>query len=155
MSNPIMSYCSFCTKTWMFSIHYTFAERKNWAYDKRNCYWLNPLRSKISEGGGESILLQGTQAMPARPSDKDRMEVKTLGWWVVKAWDRDGRILFHVSLLSVDIIWKFLKPKLVYITFKNLGRTSKTAQHFTITNINWLTLFKEIIPIYTKSYKTH
>jgi hypothetical protein len=44
--------------------------------------------------------------MPARPSDKGRMGVKTLGWWVVKAWDRDGRILFHDSLLSVDIIWK-------------------------------------------------
>jgi hypothetical protein len=22
--------------------------------------------------------------MPARPSDKDRMRVKTLGWWVVE-----------------------------------------------------------------------
>jgi hypothetical protein len=33
----------------------------------------------------KSILLEGTQAMPARPSDKDRMGVKTLGWWVVKA----------------------------------------------------------------------
>jgi hypothetical protein len=44
--------------------------------------------------------------MPAYPSDKGRMGVKTLGWWIVKAWDRDGRILFHDSLLSVDIIWK-------------------------------------------------
>jgi hypothetical protein len=43
--------------------------------------------------------------MPARPSDKERMGVKKLGWWVVKAWDRDGRIWFHDSLLSVDIIW--------------------------------------------------
>jgi hypothetical protein len=42
--------------------------------------------------------------MPTRPSDKDRMGVKTLGWWVVEARDRDGRILFHDSLLSVDII---------------------------------------------------
>jgi hypothetical protein len=49
----------------------------------------------------KSILLEGTQATPARPSDKNRMGVKTLGWWVVKAWDRDGRILFHDSLLSV------------------------------------------------------
>jgi hypothetical protein len=32
-----------------------------------------------------SILLEGTQAMPARPSDKGRMGMKTLGWWVVKA----------------------------------------------------------------------
>jgi hypothetical protein len=35
--------------------------------------------------GKKSILLEGTQAMPARPSDKGRMGVKTLGWWVVKA----------------------------------------------------------------------
>jgi hypothetical protein len=41
-------------------------------------------RRFLSEGGRKSILLEGTQAMPARPSDKDRMGVKTLGWWVVK-----------------------------------------------------------------------
>jgi hypothetical protein len=58
-------------------------------------------------GGKKNILLEGTQAMPARPSDKGRMGVKTLGLWVVKAWDRYGRILFHDSLLSVDIIWKW------------------------------------------------
>jgi hypothetical protein len=81
--------------------------------------------------------------MPARPSDKDRMGVKTLGWWVVKAWDRDGRILFHGSLLSVDIIWKI---------FKNLVRTSKRTPHFTITNINWLTLFKEIFAVYSENH---
>jgi hypothetical protein len=52
-------------------------------------------------GGKKSILLEGTQAMPASPSDKDRMGVKTLGWWVVKAWDRDGRILFDDSLLCL------------------------------------------------------
>jgi hypothetical protein len=57
-------------------------------------------------GAKKSILLEGTQAMPARPCDKGRMGVKTLRWWVVKAWERDGRILFHNSLLSVDIIWK-------------------------------------------------
>jgi hypothetical protein len=41
-------------------------------------------RRFISEGEN-IILLEGTQAMPARPSDKDIMGVKTLGWWVVKA----------------------------------------------------------------------
>jgi hypothetical protein len=35
-----------------------------------------------------------------------------------------------------------LKTKLVYILFKNLVRTSKRTPHFTITKINWLTLFK-------------
>jgi hypothetical protein len=34
----------------------------------------------MSGEGGGSILLEGTQAMPARLSDKDRMGVKTLGW---------------------------------------------------------------------------
>jgi hypothetical protein len=42
-------------------------------------------RRFISEGGKKSILLECTQAMPARPSDKGRTGVKTLGWWVVKA----------------------------------------------------------------------
>jgi hypothetical protein len=36
--------------------------------------------------------------------------------------------------------------------FKNSVRTSKRAPHFTITNINWLTLFKEIIAIYTENH---
>jgi hypothetical protein len=39
----------------------------------------------MTEGGEKSILIEGTQAMPARPSLKDRMGVKTLGWWVVEA----------------------------------------------------------------------
>jgi hypothetical protein len=40
--------------------------------------------------------------------------------------------------------WMFnpLKPKLVQIIFKDSGRTSKRTPHFTITKINWLTLFK-------------
>jgi hypothetical protein len=42
-----------------------------------------------------------------------------------------------------------LKPKLVYILFKNSVRTSKRTQHFTITKINWLTLFN-FNPLKTK-----
>jgi hypothetical protein len=61
-------------------------------------------RRFIYEGGRKSILLKGTQAMRARPSDKDIRRVKTLGWWVVNAWHRDGRIWFHDSLLNVEII---------------------------------------------------
>jgi hypothetical protein len=37
-------------------------------------------RRFISEGGRKSNLLEGTHEMPARPSDKDRMGVKTLRW---------------------------------------------------------------------------
>jgi hypothetical protein len=36
--------------------------------------------------------------------------------------------------------------------FKNSVRTSKRTQHFTITKINWLTLFKEIITGYTENH---
>jgi hypothetical protein len=40
-----------------------------------------------------------------RPSDKDRVRVKTLGRLVVKACNRDGGILMF-SLMNVEIIWK-------------------------------------------------
>jgi hypothetical protein len=36
--------------------------------------------------------------------------------------------------------------------FKNPIRTSKKTPHFTITKINWLTLFKEIIPVYGENH---
>jgi hypothetical protein len=43
--------------------------------------------------------------------------------------------------------------------FKNSYRTSKRTPHFTITTINWLTMFKEIIHVYseiqTKPICTH
>jgi hypothetical protein len=48
-----------------------------------------------------------------------------------------------------------LKTKLVQIIFKNSVRTAKKTLHFTITKINWLTLFKEIIAVYSQSYETH
>jgi hypothetical protein len=38
-----------------------------------------------------------------------------------------------------------LKPKLVFVIFKNIVRTSKRTPHFTITKINLLMLFNEII----------
>jgi hypothetical protein len=49
-----------------------------------------------------------------------------------------------------------LESKIDCTIFKSSVRTSKRTPHFTITKINWLTLFKEIIAVYTeKSYKTH
>jgi hypothetical protein len=36
--------------------------------------------------------------------------------------------------------------------FKNPVRTSKRTPHFTITEINWLTLFKEIIAVYSENH---
>jgi hypothetical protein len=36
--------------------------------------------------------------------------------------------------------------------FKYSVRTSKRTPHFTITKIRWLTLFKEIIAVYSEKY---
>jgi hypothetical protein len=36
--------------------------------------------------------------------------------------------------------------------FKNPVRTSKRTPYFTITKINWLTLFKEIIAVYSENH---
>jgi hypothetical protein len=38
---------------------------------------------------------------------------------------------------------------------KNSVRTTKKTQHFTITKINWLTLFKEIIAVYSEKHTKH
>jgi hypothetical protein len=43
-----------------------------------------------------------------------------------------------------------VKPKRVQIIFQNPARTSKRT-HFTITKINSLSLFKEIIAVYTEN----
>jgi hypothetical protein len=75
-------------------------------------YSLDGSRRENIGGGGSDR--HGTQAMPVRPSDKDRMGVKTLGWGVVKARDREGRIWFRESLLNVEIILKltnFVAPQ--------------------------------------------
>jgi hypothetical protein len=48
-----------------------------------------------------------------------------------------------------------LKPNLCQIIFKNSVRTAKKTVHFTITKINWLTLFKEIIAVYCENHTKH
>jgi hypothetical protein len=37
-------------------------------------------------------------------------------------------------------------------SFKHSVRTAKKTQHFTITKINWLMLFKEIIAVYWENH---
>jgi hypothetical protein len=37
----------------------------------------------------------------------------------------------------------------------NPVRTAKKIQYFTITKVNWLKLFKEIIAVYTENEKEH
>jgi hypothetical protein len=55
---------------------------------------------------------------------------------------------------KADLALNPLKPKLVQILFKNSVRTAKKTQHFTITKINWLTLFKDCC-LQWESYETH
>jgi hypothetical protein len=38
--------------------------------------------------------------------------------------------------------------------FKNSVRASEKTPHFTITNINWLMLFKGIIAVYSENHAT-
>jgi hypothetical protein len=42
---------------------------------------------------------------------------------------------------------------LAWVIFKNSVRTAKETPHSTITKINWLTLFKEIITVYSENHK--
>jgi hypothetical protein len=51
-----------------------------------------------------------------------------------------------------NVYYNPLKPKLVQIMFNNSVRTAKKTRHFTITKISWLTLFKEIIAVYSENY---
>jgi hypothetical protein len=39
--------------------------------------------------------------------------------------------------------------------FKNSARTAKKTPHLTVTKINWLTLFKEIIAGYSQNHMKH
>jgi hypothetical protein len=55
------------------------------------------------------------------------------------------------AIMSLNII-NPLKPKLVYMLFKNSVRTSKRTPHFTFTKINWLMLFKEVIAVYSENH---
>jgi hypothetical protein len=61
-----------------------------------------------------------------------------------------NKLLKHVRIFAASV--KPLKTKLVYILFNNSVRTSKGTPNFTITKINWLTLFKEIIAVYSENY---
>jgi hypothetical protein len=48
-----------------------------------------------------------------------------------------------------------LKTKFIYIIYNHPVRTAKKTQHFTITQINRLTLFKEIIAVYSENHTKH
>jgi hypothetical protein len=48
-----------------------------------------------------------------------------------------------------------LKKKIVYILFRSSVRTSNRTPQLTITRINWLMLFKEIIAVFSVADYKH
>jgi hypothetical protein len=57
-----------------------------------------------------------------------------------------------VSHVKVRTLINLLKLRLVYLIFKNSVCTAKKTPHFTITKINLLMLFKEIIADYSENH---
>jgi hypothetical protein len=62
-------------------------------------------------------------------------------WRATKVLSNRNNNVFGLRLYLLCVV-NPLKPNLVCILFKDLVRTSKRTPHFTITKINWLTLFK-------------
>jgi hypothetical protein len=54
-------------------------------------------------------------------------------------------------LYLYNTLFNPLKSKPVYIVLKDSVRTSKRTPHLTITEVNWLTMFKEVIPVYAEN----
>jgi hypothetical protein len=127
-----------------------------------NIWLVFPLSAKLSLTGFFSYNIktvhyaQGRE-ITNRPSDKDRMGMKTLGLWVVKVWDRDGRILFHELLLNFEItlaedsmwcnhgnptmyfvlnflVYKFISISILQFLIASSSRT-KIIMHFFLTSL--------------------
>jgi hypothetical protein len=80
--------------------------------------------------------------------------LRRIFWYSRKTWLGWTRLHneeLHNLYSSPNII-NPLKPKLVLILFKNSIRTEKKTLHFTVTKINRLTLFKEIIAVYSENH---
>jgi hypothetical protein len=64
-----------------------------------------------------------------------------------------GLITAITNLLQQD--YTALYPKRLSSLFKNAVHTSKKTPHFTMTKINWLLLFREIITVYYVNHMRH
>jgi hypothetical protein len=84
----------------------------------------------------------------------------SLGGYEVSVTDIQGVEIVDSGFQLPEIVSRqnsvnLLKPKLVYIIFKNSVRTAKKPQHFTITKNDLSMLFKEIIAVYCENYTKH
>jgi hypothetical protein len=61
-------------------------------------------------------------------------------------------------ILRPDVCYCQVNPKKLKLVFFNIEEFSpyrKKTQHFTITKVNWLTLFEEIIAVYSENHTKH
>jgi uracil DNA glycosylase len=65
-----------------------------------------------------------------------------------------GTVYFSETLVSTYKSTRRQYPE-QHRHLKNSVRTAKKTPHFTITKINWLTLFKEIIAVYSENHTKH
>jgi hypothetical protein len=56
------------------------------------------------KGRKSIILLDGSQALPVRPSDKGSVNVKVLGWLEAVAWDR-GNLIFCINFELYNLVF--------------------------------------------------
>jgi hypothetical protein len=64
--------------------------------------------------------------------------------------------LFFIYLMKFSVSWiSSLKPKLFEVMFKNLICTTKRTQHFSVTKISSLMLFKETIVVCSENHTKH
>jgi hypothetical protein len=78
---------------------------------------------------------EGSQALPACPSDKGTEQVKTLGWLETVAL-RQGN---NISISK----------------YKNSVSTAQKTHSMAITETNRLMLFREIIAVYCENHTVH
>jgi hypothetical protein len=58
-------------------------------------------------------------------------------------------------MIVLQIKFNILKPNFLKVIVNNFVRTAKKTPHFTVTKVNQLTLFKEIIAVYSEKYVKH
>jgi hypothetical protein len=92
------------------------------------------ISSKVNE---LSLLLQGANVKIISAHDEIKPFILKIKFWRMRV-EKSHRLFSKINPL---------KKKLVHILFNNPVRTSKRTPHFTITKINWLTLFN---PLKTK-----
>jgi hypothetical protein len=84
--------------------------------------------------------------------------IRAVWRWKAHSWSRSlhgccGSSATYRHIFCVELTIR--SPNPVWMLFKNSVRAAKKTQHFTITKINCLTLFKEIIAVYTENHTKH